>query len=72
MEQGVYTESYQRFGTTQIPVNTFNKVWIVADKASMCMKLANTVFVVDSHLKVMLEEDFLALNKASSKLSVHQ
>jgi len=58
----VYKESYQRFGTTQIPVNTFNKVWIVADKASV-YEAKNTVMVVDAHLKVMLEEDYLSLQK---------
>jgi hypothetical protein len=61
----IYTEAYQRFGTTQIPVNTFNKVWIVADKASV-YEARDTVLVVDSHLKVMLEEDYLATQKHQS------
>ncbi|MDE1921673.1 MAG: hypothetical protein KGI24_09570 [Candidatus Omnitrophica bacterium] len=56
----VYAEAYRRFGTTQIPVNTFNKVWIVADKASV-YAAGHTVFVVGSHLKVMLDEDYQAL-----------
>ncbi|MBI3315339.1 MAG: hypothetical protein HYZ86_05325 [Candidatus Omnitrophica bacterium] len=29
----VYQEANKRFGTTNIPVNTFNKVWIVPEKA---------------------------------------
>src|SRR5450631_3183710 len=29
----VYTKTYQQFGTTNVPVNTFNKVWIVPDDA---------------------------------------
>src|SRR5262249_316712 len=41
---------------------TFNKVWIMADKASVYER-GQTVFVVASHLKVMLEEDYLALTK---------
>ncbi|MDE2028710.1 MAG: metallophosphoesterase, partial [Candidatus Omnitrophica bacterium] len=57
----VYSESLRRFGTTQIPVNTFNKVWIVADRASV-YEAKDTVFVVDSHLKVMLDEDYQALH----------
>ena len=48
-------------GTTNIPVNTFNKVWIVPDKARY-MK-GNTVYVLKAHLKVMLEEDYLSLKK---------
>ena len=50
------------YGTTQIPVNTFNKVWIMADKAEV-FEHNQTAFVVISHLKVMLEEDYLALQK---------
>src|SRR6202142_756381 len=29
----IYAEAYKKFGTTDIPVNTFNKVWIVPEKA---------------------------------------
>ena len=64
----IYKESQERFGTTQIPVNTFNKVWIVADKASV-YEAKDTVLVVDSHLKVLLEADYLALQKNASKSS---
>jgi len=62
----IYSESSRRFGTTQIPVNTFNKVWIVAQKATV-YETGDTVFVIDSHLKVMLDEDYLALEKHSVK-----
>ncbi len=60
----VYAKARQMYGTTQIPVNTFNKVWIVADQASV-YEHGQTVFVVSGHLKVMLEEDYLALQKHS-------
>jgi len=60
----VYTKAQEQYGTTQIPVNTFNKVWIVADKADV-FERANTAYVVGAHLKVMLEEDYLALNRHS-------
>src|SRR5207247_264269 len=46
----------------QIPVNTFNKVWIVADKADV-FERSNAAYIVGAHLKVMLEEDYLALEK---------
>src|SRR5271167_2615640 len=58
----VYSKAQEVYGTTQIPVNTFNKVWIMADRAEV-FEHNQTAFVVDSHLKVMLEEDYLALQK---------
>jgi hypothetical protein len=58
----VYVKANQMYGTTQIPVNTFNKVWILPDTAKV-YEHNNTVFVVKSHLKVMLDEDYLALEK---------
>jgi len=60
----VYAKAQQMYGTTQIPVNTFNKVWIMADRAEV-FEHNQTAFVVDSHLKVMLEEDYLALTRHS-------
>ena len=55
----VYKKARQQYGTTEIPVDTFNKVWIVPDKA-VVYEHGNSVFVVDSHLKVMLEADYEA------------
>jgi hypothetical protein len=58
----VYSRAYQEYGTTNIPVNTFNKVWIVPDEALIFEK-GNMVYIVKHHLKVMLEEDYLSLKK---------
>jgi len=58
----VYTKTRQIYGVTNIPVNTFNKVWIVADKAKV-LERNNAAYVVGAHLKVMLEEDYLAMEK---------
>jgi len=58
----VYQEAYQKYGRTDIPVNTFNKVWIAPDKA-VVYERNNSVFVAGRHLKVMLEEDYLALSR---------
>jgi phosphoenolpyruvate carboxykinase (GTP) len=58
----VYSKAQEMYGTTKLPVNTFNKVWIMADRAEV-FEHNQTAFVVDSHLKVMLEEDYLALQK---------
>ena len=54
----------KKFGTTNIPVNTFNKVWIVPEKAVVYENAkAGTAYVVESKLKVMLEQDYLSLQK---------
>ncbi len=58
----VYVAAQAQFGTTQIPVNTFNKVWIVPSQA-VVWEHDNSAYVVRSHLKVMLEQDYLSLNK---------
>ena len=58
----VYARSRDLFGTSEVPVNTFNKVWIVADKAKVYVH-DNSAFVVACHMKVMLEEDYLAQYK---------
>ncbi|MEI7998858.1 MAG: hypothetical protein WCH62_05075, partial [Candidatus Omnitrophota bacterium] len=58
----IYAEAQKRYGTTDVPVNTFNKVWILPEKATV-YENKGTAFVVESKLKVMLEEDYLALQK---------
>jgi non-lysosomal glucosylceramidase len=66
--QRVYKRAQEQFGTTEIPINTFNKIWIVPGTATI-YEHAKGAFIVDSHLKVMLEEDYLALeeNRNSTK-----
>jgi hypothetical protein len=60
----IYEKAGKKFGTTNIPVNTFNKVWIVPQKAVVYENVkAGTAYVVESKLKVMLEEDYLSLQK---------
>ncbi len=58
----VYERAWKEYGTTNIPVNTFNKVWIIPDQAAL-YESGNTVYILRDHLKVMLEEDYLSLNK---------
>ncbi len=55
----VYAEAHARFGTTDVPTDIFNKVWITPDKAVVFEK-NNAVYVVENHLKVMTEKDYLA------------
>jgi len=62
----VHQKAYEKFGTTDIPTNTFNKIWIVPERAQVHVYGQN-VFVVDSHLKVLLEEDYLSLKEHSAE-----
>ena len=64
----IYEKAYAKYGTTNIPFNAFNKVWIVPDKAVVYEK-GHSAFIVESHLKVMLEEDYLALSKNGVSVS---
>ena len=57
----VYARAQRMYGTTDIPVNTFNKVWIVPDSATV-FENGTAAFVTQSRLKIMLEEDYLALD----------
>ncbi len=65
----VYAKAQQLYGTSEIPVNTFNKVWILADTAKV-FESNNTAYVVNAHLKVMLDEDYTAMTKNLSSPNV--
>jgi hypothetical protein len=58
----VYEAAHEKFGTTEVPTDIINKVWIIPDKAVVYEK-GNTVYVVSNHLKVMMEKDYLAMQK---------
>ena len=60
----IYARAWKEYGTTNVPVNTFNKVWIIPDEA-VVYESGNTAYVLRNHLKVMLEEDYLSLKKHS-------
>jgi hypothetical protein len=62
--QKVYAQADERFGTTEIPVDVFNKVWILPETASVFEK-GNAVYITKVHLKVMLEADYLAASTSS-------
>ncbi len=57
----VYREARERFGVSDVPVDTFNKVWIVPGKATV-YENGMTGFILKRHLKVMLESDYVALS----------
>ncbi|MEI6438208.1 MAG: hypothetical protein WCO69_05620 [Candidatus Omnitrophota bacterium] len=61
----LYARAYQKYGSTDIPVDAFNKVWIMPAKAVVYEKAdaqrrTASVYVVESRLKVLLESDYLA------------
>ncbi|MBF0595840.1 MAG: hypothetical protein HQL22_12860 [Candidatus Omnitrophica bacterium] len=56
----IYEEAQEKFGTSDIPVDTFNKVWITPEKAEIYEK-GNAVFVTQAKLKVMLDSDYQAM-----------
>lgn len=66
----IRTEAQKRFGTSDIPVNTFNKVWIIPEKAVVYENPRSaSAYVVESSLKVMLEDDYEALARSAESLS---
>lgn len=60
----VYKKAKEQFGTAEIPVNTFNKVWIVPAQA-LVYEQGSSAFVIKSRLAVMLEQDYLAANQGT-------
>ena len=59
----IYRRVYAKFGNTQVPVDTFNKVWITPDEAEVYQQEGNAL-VTKAHLKVMLESDYMAAQGA--------
>jgi len=66
----IYARAWEQYHTTDVPVNTFNKVWIVPDMA-IVYESGNSAYILHSHLKVMLEEDYLSLEKHSAINNTH-
>ncbi len=58
--QNVYTRAYALYGTTDIPVDTFNKVWILPDQAEV-YENGTKVFITKATMKVMLDTDYQAI-----------
>jgi len=69
----LYEQVYQLASTTNIPINTYNKVWIVPDKAEV-YENKNSAFITEASLTAMHEEDYLALkqNNQQEQYKLHQ
>jgi hypothetical protein len=62
--QRVYARAEREYGTTDIPADIFNKVWIVPDKA-VVYENGNVAYIKENRLKVMLETDYEALRRSA-------
>ncbi len=56
----VYARAQAEFGTLDVPLEMFNKIWIVPQDV-LIFERGNSAFVVRRHMKVMLESDYLAM-----------
>ncbi len=65
----VKARAQKQFGTTDIPLSTFNKVWIVPDGATVVEK-DGFAYITESKLTVMLDEDYNLSSQGSSKGTV--
>ncbi|MCP4653049.1 MAG: hypothetical protein GY858_06675 [Candidatus Omnitrophica bacterium] len=55
----IYARANELYGTTNIAIDTFNKIWIIPDKAVVSVE-GNRAFVKESSFKVMMESDYVA------------
>lgn len=60
-----YARMRETFGVANIPLNTFNKIWIVPNKADI-YEDADKAILGDASLKVMMEADYAAQQKVNS------
>lgn len=56
----VYEKARSESGISEIPLDIFNKIWIIPGDV-LVYEQENSAFIAHQHLKVMLEEDYLAL-----------
>ncbi len=62
--QSVYQKISTAKGTAHVPINTFNKVWIMPDQAQV-EENGNTAVITAARLKVLLEDDLPASLRAA-------
>ncbi len=57
----VYKRTFELYGKTEVPISTFNKIWIVPQKAVVLEKDGHA-YISESHLKVMMAEEYEAMS----------
>ncbi len=65
----LYEKAHKAFGTTDIPLETFNKVWIIPDDAEVYEK-GSSAFLLTQRLRVMTERDYTALRAGQDSAPV--
>ncbi len=58
--QKVYAKAREVLGTTELPLDTMQKIWIIPSEARI-YEMNNTALLGESTLKVMLDQDYYAL-----------
>jgi hypothetical protein len=59
----IYKKARGKFGISDIPIDTFNKVWVMPETATVYEE-GKTVYIINSRLKVLLHKDYLAIKRA--------
>jgi hypothetical protein len=54
-----YRRAHEKFGSADVPLESFNKVWIIPDTAVVYEK-GTTAYLLTQRLRVMTERDYLA------------
>lgn len=62
----VYDQVQKAFGTTNIPISTFNKIWIVPDYAQV-LEDDNIAVIKEAKLKALHEADYTAMQHSMDK-----
>ncbi len=60
--QKIYQRAFEQYGTTDIAVDTFNKVWIMPESADV-YEDRGVAYIGESHLKIMLDADHTAMDQ---------
>ena len=69
--QNLYQELFKLKGTTDLPINTLNKIWIVPDAAEV-NEDNGLALVTRASLKVMMEDDYGAIKNRKLKIKNSQ
>ncbi len=62
----VYAQAQAQYGTTDIAVETFHKIWIVPASADIVVRETG-MYVADTRLQLMLEKDYVAARQGAAE-----
>lgn len=63
----VYQQVYEKLGITEVPLDSFHKVWIMPDVAEV-FEHKNAVYITKARLKVMLDSDYQMIQEKQKKI----